>query len=117
MKRSKKPLTFAAVVAGIGALSLAVEGCVYGPPPMRETNVYGPPPDDYQITETVETAKETKDHKPSAGPDDGIEVGVYGPPPDVTIDGPEEDVYGPPPDITVDGPEEDVYGPPPDDGV
>ena len=43
MKRSKKPLTFTAIAAGIGALSLAVEGCVYGPPP--ETNVYGPPPD------------------------------------------------------------------------
>ena len=44
MKRSKKPLTFTAFAAAVGALSMAVEGCVYGPPP--ETNVYGPPPDD-----------------------------------------------------------------------
>lgn len=99
MKRSKKPLTFAAIVAGIGALSLAVEGCVYGPPP-RETNVYGPPPDDIRITETEteETSKETKDSKPSADPGENPEVGVYGPPPDAYVDGPEEDVYGPPPD-------------------
>ncbi len=108
-------MTFAAIVAGIGALSLAVEGCVYGPPP-RETNVYGPPPDDIRITETEETSKETKYSKPSAKPSDDIEVGVYGPPPD-DIGGIETDVYGPPPDAPVDGPEEDVYGPPPDDGV
>lgn len=37
MKRSKKPLVFAAITATIGALSLAVEGCVYGPPPERNS--------------------------------------------------------------------------------
>ena len=45
MKRSKKPLTFTAIAASIGALSLAVEACVYGPPSPPETNVYGPPED------------------------------------------------------------------------
>ena len=110
MKRSKKPLTFAAVVASIGALSLAVEGCVYGPPPERETNVYGPPPD---VIETEET-NDTKPFKPSADPDETNEVCVYGPAPATPVDKPEEGVYGPPPDVTVDGPEEDVYGPPED---
>ena len=47
MKRSKKPLTFVAVAASIGALSLGLEACVYGPPGVQvETNVYGPPPED-----------------------------------------------------------------------
>lgn len=125
MKRSKKPLTFAAIAAGIGAISLAVEGCVYGPPP--ETNVYGPPPDRPSVTET---ASSTRPYKPSesdpeiiTGPSiggniDGIETDVYGPPPDVPVDNPEQGVYGPPPDdvqVPVDGPEEDVYGPPSDD--
>ena len=92
MKRSKKPLTFAAIVASIGALSMAVEGCVYGPPPeTRETNVYGPPPD------VIET-EDTLPFKPSGVPDDTFEVCVYGPAPDTPVDGPEEDVYGPPPE-------------------
>ena len=90
MKRSKKPLTFAAIAGTIGALSLAVEGCVYGPPP--ETNVYGPPPD-YTREETVDTEAS----KPSKNPDDN-EVWVYGPAPDTPVDGPEVDVYGPAPD-------------------
>ena len=90
MKRSKKPLTFAAIAGTIGALSLAVEGCVYGPPP--ETNVYGPPPD-YTREETVDT----ESSKPSKNPDDN-EVCVYGPAPDTPVDGPEVDVYGPAPD-------------------
>ena len=95
MKRSKKPLTFTAIAAGIGALSMALEGCVYGPPPeTRETNVYGPPPD---ITETVET-KDTLPFKPSENPNNNETV-VYGPPPDATFDGLEEDVYGPPQDF------------------
>ncbi|WP_034449826.1 hypothetical protein [Butyrivibrio sp. AE2032] len=105
MKRSKKPLTFTAIAASIGALSLAVEGCVYGPPP-EETCVYGPPPD---VSETTESAVGTKPH----ASDDNNEVGVYGPPPDETFDGNEVDVYGPPPDET-DGEEVNVYGPPPD---
>ena len=51
MKRSKKPLTFTAIAASIGALSLAVEACVYGPPSdetvdNNEVDVYGPPPGD-----------------------------------------------------------------------
>ena len=88
MKRSKKPLTFVAVAASIGALSLGLEACVYGPPP------------EPAITETVETEEETKatkDEKPSA-PSDNDEVVVYGPPSDL-VDGPEEDVYGPPPEV------------------
>jgi len=109
MKRSKKPLTFTALAAAVGALSIAVEGCVYGPPP--ETNVYGPPPDDT----TVESN----------------EVDVYGPAPDETLDTDEVCVYGPAPDdsdiidetdaeapsseTSFDGMEEDVYGPPPED--
>ena len=50
MKRSKKPLTFVAVAASIGALSLGLEACVYGPPSdessidNNEVDVYGPPP-------------------------------------------------------------------------
>lgn len=100
MKRSKKPLTFAAVVATIGALSLAVEGCVYGPPaePTRETNVYGPPPDAVVMTSsrTDETSKETQDSKHSGNPIN--ETVVYGPPPDMPADGYEIDVYGPPPE-------------------
>ncbi|MBR3341454.1 MAG: hypothetical protein IKG30_07520 [Clostridiales bacterium] len=112
MKRSKKPLTFAAVVASIGALSLAVEGCVYGPPQeTRETNVYGPPPPEVTATEEID---DTQPFKPSADPDETNEVCVYGPAPDTPVDKPEEGVYGPPPDVTVDGPEEDVYGPPED---
>lgn len=101
MKRAKKPLTFAAIAAGIGALSLAVEACVYGPPSPPETNVYGPPPDltSYE-TETEETTDETDETLPWAKPGDtSMEVGVYGPPPDETLDGPEVDVYGPPKDF------------------
>lgn len=97
MKRSKKPLTFAAIAAGIGALSLAVEGCVYAPPP--EVDVYGPPPETEATVEITEeeslpTKKDADDGK------DNPEVGVYGPPPDImeSIDGPEVDVYGPAPD-------------------
>ena len=49
MKRSKKPLTFVAVAASIGALSLGLEACVYGPPSDLvdgpEEDVYGPPPE------------------------------------------------------------------------
>jgi hypothetical protein len=100
MKRSKKPLTFVAVAASIGALSLGLEACVYGPPGVQvETNVYGPPPET-SITETVETEEEpkaTQEEKPS-DPTDGKEVVVYGPPSDL-VDGPEEDVYGPPPEV------------------
>ena len=107
MKRSKKPLTFAAVVAAVGALSLGVEGCVYGPP--QETNVYGPPPDDIITVETVDDAHVSKPENTSG---DNDEVCVYGPAPDV--DNVETDVYGPPPD-DVDNIENDVYGPPPDD--
>ena len=113
MKRSKKPLTFVAVAASIGALSLAVEACVYGPPTEpRETNVYGPPPD-YTVTEqTEEEPKESKQEKPIGT--DNPEVVVYGPPSDV-VDGPEEDVYGPPPDFDeTEQPEVNVYGPPPE---
>jgi len=109
MKRSKKPLTFAAIAATIGALSLAVEGCVYGPPP--ETNVYGPPPDYTRNEETEETLAS----KPSKIHNDN-EVCVYGPAPDPTADGRENNVYGPAPDPTIDGPEVDVYGPAPDVG-
>ena len=110
MKRSKKPLTFTAIAAGIGALSLAVEGCVYGPPP--ETNVYGPPPDNPVSEQTLESIDvDLPGSKPENTED---EVCVYGPPPDET-DGPEVDVYGPPPGDVVDGQEEDVYGPPIDD--
>lgn len=100
MKRSKKPLTFAAIIAGIGALSLAVESCVYGPPaPTRETNVYGPPPDDVVVTVTeTEEMTEKRPFKPSADQIENLETDVYGPPPDYPIDGPEEDVYGPPPE-------------------
>ena len=81
-----------AVAATLGALSLAVEGCVYGPPP--ETNVYGPPPDFTRNEETVDTQAS----KPSKSKDD-YEVCVYGPAPDPTVDGPEVDVYGPAPDV------------------
>ena len=56
MKRSKKPLTFVAIAASIGALSLGLEACVYGPPNVQvETNVYGPPPDDIVTVQTVDT--------------------------------------------------------------
>ena len=116
MKRSKKRLTFAAIAASIGALSLAVEACVYGPPNPRETNVYGPPPDTSITSE--ETNDETKDTLPGTKPDgdNNNEVGVYGPPPDETLDGPEVDVYGPPPGEydEPDGNEAVVYGPPED---
>ncbi len=94
MKRSKKPLTFTAFAAAVGALSIAVEGCVYGPPP--ETNVYGPPPDDVVVTS--EETIETEDTKTSKESDDNNEVCVYGPAPDTPVDGPEVDVYGPAPD-------------------
>ena len=109
MKRSKKPLTFTAIAAGIGALSMAVEGCVYGPPP-QETNVYGPPPE----TSITEETDDTKETMPGTKPGEtSEEVCVYGPPPDETLDGPEEDVYGPPPDFSdYDEPETVVYGPP-----
>lgn len=99
MKRSKKPLTFAAVAASIGALSMAVEGCVYGPPPpTHENNVYGPPPET-AIEETDESTKETQKTQATkpANSETEPEICVYGPPPD-DIDGPEEDVYGPPPE-------------------
>jgi hypothetical protein len=113
MKRSKKPLTFTAIAASIGALSLAVEGCVYGPP--QETVVYGPPPDETTITETKET-DDTDVTLPASKPEGSEEVGVYGPPPDETLDGPENDVYGPPPDETFEKePEVVVYGPAPDE--
>ena len=116
MKRSKKPLTFAAIAASIGALSLAVEACVYGPPNPRETNVYGPPPDT-SITEETDDTDDTKDTMPGTKPGEtSEEVCVYGPPLDETLDGPEEDVYGPPPEDfnETDGPETVVYGPPED---
>ena len=109
MKRSKKPLTFTAFAAAVGALSIAVEGCVYGPPP--EANVYGPPPDDTTIEETVDA----NDSKPQKTPEDTREVCVYGPAPDESLDSEETDVYGPPPDESVDNNEADVYGPPPED--
>ena len=101
MKRAKKPLTFAAIAAGIGALSLAVEACVYGPPSPPETNVYGPPPPELTSYETEETSKETDETVPGSkrDGDNNNEVGVYGPPPDETLDGPEVDVYGPPEDF------------------
>ena len=101
MKRAKKPLTFTAIAAGIGALSVAVEACVYGPPSPPETNVYGPPPPELTSYETEQTDDETKDTLPASKPDadNNNEVGVYGPPPDVSLDGPEVDVYGPPEDF------------------
>lgn len=109
MKRSKKPLTFTAIAAGIGALSMAVEGCVYGPPP-QETNVYGPPPETSITEETDDTDATLPGTKPG---ETSEEACVYGPPPDETLDGPEEDVYGPPPDFSdYDEPETVVYGPP-----
>ena len=109
MKRSKKPLTFTAIAAGIGALSMAVEGCVYGPPP-QETNVYGPPPETSITEETDDTDATLPGTKPG---ETSEEACVYGPPPDETLDGPEEDVYGPQPDFSdYDEPETVVYGPP-----
>ena len=109
MKRSKKPLTFTAIAAGIGALSMAVEGCVYGPPP-QETNVYGPPPETSITEETDDTDATLPGTKPG---ETSEEACVYGPPLDETLDGPEEDVYGPPPDFSdYDEPETVVYGPP-----
>ena len=106
MKKSKKPLTFTAIAASIGALSLAIEGCVYGPPQEpRETNVYGPPPDVVTVTSedtSEETSEETEPFKPSEYPGNNNETVVYGPPPDETFDGPEVDVYGPPPEDFVD---------------
>ena len=136
MKRSKKPLTFVAVAASIGALSLGLEACVYGPPqqphetnvygPPPETNVYGPPPDDVVVTS--EETLDTEAAKTSKESDDEPEVCVYGPAPDNPVDGPEVDVYGPAPDDideTADvtetstdfskEPEVCVYGPAPDD--
>ena len=92
MKRSKKPLTFTALAASIGALSLAVEGCVYGPPP-EETCVYGPPPET-SLTETVETTDITDE----TDIETSDEVCVYGPAPDNPVDSNENDVYGPPPE-------------------
>ena len=97
MKRSKKPLTFTALAAAVGALSIAVEGCVYGPPPdnptveSNEVDVYGPAPD-----ETLNSD----------------EVCVYGPAPDDNTE--ETDADTPSSETSVDGMEEDVYGPPPD---
>ena len=98
MKRSKKPLTFAAIAAGIGALSMAVEGCVYGPP-IEETCVYGPPPDT-EVTAEINNDESVVTKKDADDDINNPEVGVYGPPPDITesIDGPEVDVYGPAPD-------------------
>ena len=95
MKRSKKPLTFTAIAASIGALSMAVEGCVYGPP--QETVVYGPPPTD--MTSSEEITDETETTLPEKDPDNTEEeVCVYGPPSDESsIDNNEVDVYGPPP--------------------
>lgn len=92
MKRSKKPLTVAAIVASIGALSIAVEGCVYGPPPENHDGTKA-------TTKTQVTAEATK---PEAEVTYDPEVCVYGPAPDTTeeIDQPEEDVYGPPADAT-----------------
>ena len=91
MKRSKKPLTFTAIAAAVGALSIAVEGCVYGPPP-QEVDVYGPPRDDTVVEETLGV-------KPSSSvKDPASEVCVYGPAPDDTIDNNENNVYGPPPE-------------------
>ena len=111
MKRSKKPLTFTAIAASIGALSMAVEGCVYGPPP--ETNVYGPPPDPTASEQTLES---NDIDKPISKPEATDEVYVYGPAPDV-VDGPEEDVYGPPVDDEIEEDHEQlVYGPPADFG-
>ena len=95
MKRSNKPLTFTALAAGIGALSIAVEGCVYGPP--QETCVYGPPPTD--VTSSQEVTDGTETTLPQKDPDNTEEeVCVYGPPSDESsIDNNEVDVYGPPP--------------------
>lgn len=97
MRRSKKPLTFTAFAAAVGALSIAVEGCVYGPPP-EETCVYGPPPE----TTVNEDVDDKEDSKPSSTTtrDNNNEVCVYGPAPESTVDTDEVDVYGPPPEET-----------------
>ena len=100
MKRSKKPLTFTAIAASTGALSLAVEACVYGPPSPPETNVYGPPPPELTSYETEETTDETDATLPESKPGEtSEEVCVYGPPSEESLDGPEVDVYGPPEDF------------------
>ena len=96
MKRSKKPLTFTAIAASIGALSMAVEGCVYGPPP--ETNVYGPPPDPTASEQTLES---NDIDKPISMPEATDEVCVYGPAPvdDEIEEDHEQLAYGPPADF------------------
>lgn len=99
MKKSKKPLTFAALVA-TGALTLT--GCI-NPTEETEVDVYGPPPTE-MVTESSkpeytdpplildgevaiddsyydENGNETTETtKPTKGPYDQ-EVCVYGPPP------------------------------------
>lgn len=108
MKRSKKPLTYAALVAGIGALSMAVEGCVYGPP-QDEVCVYGPAPDTEVTSEleedestsseenTVTTVSDTDETQSIGGSETSVNATTV---PDETqsIDGDEVDVYGPAPD-------------------
>lgn len=96
MKKSKKPLTFASLLAA-GALTLT--GCVH-PTPTEETevDVYGPPPDstieqnidipesETSVSETEESKQEvTEPTNTSLGPHDH-EVCVYGPPPRATED-------------------------------
>ena len=76
---------------------MAVEGCVYGPPPSEETCVYGPPPSDVTSEQTID---ETETTLPES---------------DFSEKDPEEVVYGPPSDQSVDNNEVDVYGPPPGD--
>ncbi|MBR4403627.1 MAG: hypothetical protein IKT10_00800 [Clostridiales bacterium] len=95
MKRSKKPLTFTAIAASIGALSMAVEGCVYGPPPSEETCVYGPPPSEVTSEQVTDETETTLPEKESDSTEE--EVCVYGPPSDQSVDNNEVDVYGPPP--------------------
>lgn len=99
MKKSKKKLTFASVVAGT-ALAATLAACHATEYEPVET-VYGPP-----MGETYEPAQEE--------PQD-----VYGPPPGATYEPAEEviqDVYGPPINDEYDPKEEiqeDLYGPPP----
>lgn len=100
MKKSKKMLTFASVVA-VTALAASLSACRFTEHEPVET-VYGPP-----TGETYEPAQEE--------PQD-----VYGPPTGATYEPAEEepqDVYGPPIDSEYD-PEEEfpvtVYGPPED---
>ena len=85
MKRVPKTVVAAAAVF---AMSLNMNGCVYGPPPEgdpffsaemnAEQNVYGPPPafeETAETTETTETA-ETEEFDPA----ENIVSTVYGPP-------------------------------------